>query len=72
MIRLRAVGEDKNPHRTLREAIKAVLAMIETTRRSMQQTRRVLDRSAPAVNRGRDGGLTRRAKDPTWNTEVER
>jgi hypothetical protein len=30
---------------TLREEIKAVLAMIETTRRSMQQTRLVLDRS---------------------------
>jgi hypothetical protein len=40
---------------TLREEIKAALAMIESTRRSMQQTGRVLDRSPPAVNRGRNG-----------------
>jgi hypothetical protein len=40
---------------TLREEIKAAQAMIETTRRSVQQTKRVLDRSPPAVNRGRNG-----------------
>ena len=45
--------------RTLTEAlgeeIKAAQAMIETTRRSMQQTRRVLAAPARAVNGGRSG-----------------
>jgi hypothetical protein len=45
----------RNLTETLREEIKAAQAMIEATRRSMQQTRRVLDRSPPAVNRGRNG-----------------